>query len=308
MYTRAGPYYLPFQISPGPSPLTRTPGQDYQMPSPLPIPSPTISGWSPHSPPRPQVSRTQSYAPGFAIQQPDLLRPVTAPSLSRPRTSVLRGSPSRAFPNLPSLASITERREDPSSRPRPNRITLPAIQDPQRTSSIASSPGPSRSLQLSQTTADYSFGRFSSGSVRQPSTMSPPESSREPRLATASSDRPPSSGYFSSGRPLASAGGSPSSRRGRAPFLGSPTSPLHEQTFYAPSESSAGYPRTPELPRLQLPPTANCSRVLVGSLYSICQKLQDENGQQGLFFFAHDLGVRTEGRFTLKFTLVNLIS
>lgn len=50
------------------------------------------------------------------------------------------------------------------------------------------------------------------------------------------------------------------------------------------------------------------SRVLVGSLTSICQRLKDENDQLGLFFFAHDLGIRTEGVFSLKFSLVNLTS
>lgn len=53
---------------------------------------------------------------------------------------------------------------------------------------------------------------------------------------------------------------------------------------------------------------ANYSRVLVGSLCATCQRLQDENGDIGLFFFAHDLGVRTEGTFTLKFTLTDLTS
>lgn len=52
----------------------------------------------------------------------------------------------------------------------------------------------------------------------------------------------------------------------------------------------------------------NYSRVLVGSLCAACQRLQDEDGHTGLFFFAHDLGVRTEGTFTLKFTLTDLSS
>lgn len=52
----------------------------------------------------------------------------------------------------------------------------------------------------------------------------------------------------------------------------------------------------------------NYSRVLVGSLCAVCQRLQDQDGQTGLFFFAHDLGVRTEGTFSLKFTLTDLTS
>jgi hypothetical protein len=37
-------------------------------------------------------------------------------------------------------------------------------------------------------------------------------------------------------------------------------------------------------------------------------RLQDEHGEQGLFFFAHDLGIRTEGQFRLKFSLTNIAS
>lgn len=92
--------------------------------------------------------------------------------------------------------------------------------------------------------------------------------------------------------------------------MGSPFStPRHDQ-YYATSESSYGFPSTPEAPASPLPATgtANYSRVLVGSLTTICQRLQDENGETGLFFFAHDLGIRTEGVFTLRFTLTNITS
>lgn len=58
----------------------------------------------------------------------------------------------------------------------------------------------------------------------------------------------------------------------------------------------------------QINPNATYSRVLVGSLCSTCQRLQDAQGRSGLFFFAHDLGVRTEGTFTLRFSLTNLAS
>lgn len=60
---------------------------------------------------------------------------------------------------------------------------------------------------------------------------------------------------------------------------------------------------------MQLPGHApNYSRVLVGSVSTVCQRLQDEDGKMGLFFFAHDLGIRTEGTFTLRFSLTNLAS
>jgi hypothetical protein len=37
-----------------------------------------------------------------------------------------------------------------------------------------------------------------------------------------------------------------------------------------------------------------------------CQRLKGLDGQYGFFFFAHDLGIRTEGTFTLRFTLVDI--
>lgn len=52
--------------------------------------------------------------------------------------------------------------------------------------------------------------------------------------------------------------------------------------------------------------TSHYSRVLVGSMGAVCQRLKDLDGEPGLFFFAHDLGIRTEGTFSLRFTLVDL--
>jgi hypothetical protein len=71
-----------------------------------------------------------------------------------------------------------------------------------------------------------------------------------------------------------------------------------------------GFPSTPEGSKEALSSSAPQyhSRVLVGSTTAICQRLFDEDGKLGLFFFAHDLGVRTEGVFTLKFALTDLAS
>ena len=55
-------------------------------------------------------------------------------------------------------------------------------------------------------------------------------------------------------------------------------------------------------------PGGAVSRVLVGSLASVCQRLMDEHDRPGLFFFAHDLAVRTEGTFRLRFSLTNIAS
>jgi len=71
-------------------------------------------------------------------------------------------------------------------------------------------------------------------------------------------------------------------------------------------DSFYGSPAT-EARRL-LPRASTHSRVLVGSLTSVCQRLMGPDGKMGLFFFAHDLGIRTEGSFTLQFTLTNLAS
>lgn len=54
--------------------------------------------------------------------------------------------------------------------------------------------------------------------------------------------------------------------------------------------------------------SSHYSRVLVGSMGAVCQRLKDLDGETGLFFFAHDLGIRTEGTFSLRFTLADLTS
>lgn len=54
--------------------------------------------------------------------------------------------------------------------------------------------------------------------------------------------------------------------------------------------------------------SSHYSRVLVGSMGAVCQRLKDLDGNTGLFFFAHDLGIRTEGTFSLRFTLADLTS
>lgn len=53
-------------------------------------------------------------------------------------------------------------------------------------------------------------------------------------------------------------------------------------------------------------PGATYSRVLVGSVCAMCQRLTDEDGEEGLFFFTPDLAVRTEGVFRLKFSISDL--
>lgn len=47
-------------------------------------------------------------------------------------------------------------------------------------------------------------------------------------------------------------------------------------------------------------------RNLIGSTVSNAFHLQNQQNQAGTYFIFHDLSVRTEGIFTLKFIFVNL--
>ncbi|RUS29076.1 velvet factor-domain-containing protein [Jimgerdemannia flammicorona] len=49
-----------------------------------------------------------------------------------------------------------------------------------------------------------------------------------------------------------------------------------------------------------------CTRVLMGSLVSSPSLLKNPEGEQGLYFAFPDLSIRTEGRYTLKFSLMKL--
>lgn len=130
------------------------------------------------------------------------------------------------------------------------------------------------------------------------------------------SDRPPSSSYD---RPFSGGGGVGGHDKYPAYHWERPTTAGHGHVTFEPlnrgdrdTRSIYLSPRQTHQHRLSnassvlAPP--NYSRVLVGSLCAACQRLQDEDGRTGLFFFAHDLGVRTEGTFTLKFTLTDLSS
>jgi hypothetical protein len=86
---------------------------------------------------------------------------------------------------------------------------------------------------------------------------------------------------------------SPISSQSSLPALGSlpslTTTPLYAESYAERLNSSSHY-----------------SRVLVGSMGAVCQRLKGLDGQPGLFFFARDLGIRTEGTFSLRFTLVDI--
>ncbi|ORX55101.1 hypothetical protein DM01DRAFT_1335395 [Hesseltinella vesiculosa] len=64
--------------------------------------------------------------------------------------------------------------------------------------------------------------------------------------------------------------------------------------------------RTEERNIISNPP--KCTRVLMGSLVSSPSLLKNPEGEQGLYFAFPDLSIRTEGRYTLRFSLMKLIS
>lgn len=51
-----------------------------------------------------------------------------------------------------------------------------------------------------------------------------------------------------------------------------------------------------------------CTRVLMGSLVSSPSLLKNTKGEHGLYFAFPDLSIRTEGRYTLRFSLIKLVN
>jgi hypothetical protein len=295
LFVLGSPYPV---ASPGPSPLSRLSGQEH-VPPHLPIPSPQ-SSWSTVPTPRPQTSRAQSYVgrpPSLLVAE--ATRPFTAPSPS-PHSKPLALSPDRQAFTLPPLHTITETFGRPGGSP--SRLTLPSMQaGPSRgsTSSSSHEPRGSWSTEPSRSSSDFGFTRPGTSSTWQTSGSSAYEYNdhrKDPRPLSSYS-------YSHSDRGLGVTGVAyPPSSPGFREDVVTPTFPGHS---YIPDP----YYNQQEVPRLQpTPPESSYSRVLVGSLCTVCQKLQDEHGRAGLFFFAHDLGVRTEGTFRLKFSLANLSS
>lgn len=64
--------------------------------------------------------------------------------------------------------------------------------------------------------------------------------------------------------------------------------------------------RTEERNIISNPP--KCTRVLMGSLVSSPSLLKNPQGEQGLYFAFPDLSIRTEGQYTLRFSLIKLVS
>lgn len=271
---------------------------------------------------------------------PERIRPTTAPSHHLNRPNIERkplDSPRGSSYALPPISSITLRDRDESQYP---RIVLPAMQDRPYSRDTHSSSGPN----VISHDYHYSFGRPSSSSSTLPwfHGTTPSDARYKDSVSTVGSevltplrereqpsfDRPltgtdrPMTGYGSDRRPSSSYERPYSGYDKYPPYSWDrPTTAgsgshvafdthdrdkeVHSTSYYSPqAPMHARLSNASHLSGQQ----AHYSRVLVGSLCTTCQRLQDENGETGLFFFAHDLGVRTEGAFTLKFTLTDLTS
>ena len=303
-----------------------------------------MPGWSSQAQeanlPRPSTNAGRSL-PRPMPALPERIRPTTAPThhLNRPNIERKPLDPPGSYA-LPPISSITLRERDEGEYP---RITLPSMQDrPYSRDSHASS-----SSNVISHDYHYSFGRPGSSSSNLPWFHGTPASDARHKdsISTVASDlltplresgppfdRPltgtdrPMTGHGSD-RPMTGYGSDrpPSSSYDR-PFSGydkatayswdrPTTAGSHVAFDMTDKDHSTAYysPQAPRHARLSTTSSfpvqqAHYSRVLVGSLCTACQRLQDDKGEMGLFFFAHDLGVRTEGIFSLKFTLTDLTS
>ncbi|WVO13220.1 hypothetical protein L204_100833 [Cryptococcus depauperatus] len=254
-----------------------------------------------------QASYTPLQRPGSfeslqygAQRLPSPPRPSTAPSFPHSAT-MPRHSYGHA---LPPLSSIAEDIPDPSSKSHASLY----LQRPASGSSQWSKPRTSYSTDSSSAFADYSMrGPSSTSSVS--SYFATPDFGYGYRGRPLSSQwsEEPRAGYMNHHRPLTSLEDSNVSPRSTAqthvselPYSPVPVSP-HTPVVVSTRNSLAEH-----LPHYFAQPQSACAQVLVGKRHTHCNKLQDENGQMGLFFFVTDLGVRTEGKFRLRMKVVDL--
>ncbi|WWD16627.1 hypothetical protein CI109_101056 [Kwoniella shandongensis] len=263
--------------------------------------SPSHPSW-PHSKPiqPPQFHRMHSLSGSHLEHEPEPSRPHTAPS-SHPSSQQHRPPYT-----LPPLASIAEENAASASR-----LTLPALQQQQQqrpgsSSSLWNRPRTSHSTDLSTAPTEYSFGRpySSSGSSWYATT----DHGGKDRPSSGWSDARPWSSGLVSHRPTSSgeialSPYAPQLNRMPDQFGVSYPSPLVGPDIYPSSSWEAERSRYASGQA-----AAQYSRVLVGKVTAVCHKLQDADGRSGLFFFAADLGIRTEGTFTLRMAMTDLSS
>lgn len=254
----------------------------------------------------------------------DPIRPLTAPSSISYQTNLR---------SLPSLASITDDLSEigstsmrPGHYPASHPNTLSPIRADPRRDSVKSS-----TTEYSQAPTDYSFfGHRTSGS-RPLSSGSTAYSSRMTDSRPPSATAPSPSGWGPShapsavfvDHPIAESSAAAASRASRpssgynAPHTS--LSSIDEQiASSAQPEDKAKPPTSSTIARETKDSSegsddassesdsqaGSYSRVLVGLLAETCHKLTGMDGTTGLYFFPKTLGVRTEGKFAIKCTLV----
>lgn len=159
--------------------------------------------------------------------------------------------------------------------------------------------------------ADRSFRPATSGGAeggwRREAVYPGSADSGRPHTATYSGDwdRMYPGGSVASSRPWSSAG---ETDRRQSSLYHHSRPPVTPQSSMPLTASPVGTSASlyPDAYAERATPTSHYSRVLVGSMGAVCQRLKGLNGDYGLFFFAHDLGIRTEGTFSLRFTLVDI--
>ncbi|WVR03925.1 hypothetical protein IAU60_000924 [Kwoniella sp. DSM 27419] len=297
-----GSYRQTSYSSPVPPPVD----QAHRSAQQSPHGSASVSGWPTSRPLPPPFSRTTSYTRPQVEHDPEPPRPKTAPSrpANNPPSSSAAGDTTPKAYALPSLASIAE------DRP-PAALTLPAMharsQQLRPGSSSHSHGRPKSFQQLEGQSSDYSAGlRPYSSSSSMYDRPSSGWSDARPWSSGVSSNRPSSSGEDL--RSPMSAHFGHSIRMTDPSFPPTPgVDPVpsafpHQGNYVSNTweENKARY--------LTSQPAAQYSRVLVGKVTAVCHKLKDEHDELGLYFFAADLGIRTEGTFTLRMVVTDIAS
>ncbi|OWZ59849.1 hypothetical protein C356_00583 [Cryptococcus neoformans c45] len=252
-------------------------------------------------------------------------RPSTAPSLRPPAWSVDVSQRPLYDEALPPISALAEDIRDPSGRssfPDPHSN----MQRPTSSSSLRSRPHTSHSTDLSTAPTDYSFGRPTTTSSTASWHLSADSEYKGFALESQAAER-------------SKPGHRPKSNDSKVPMLSAETQTTSPGSFLPASFSDRfTLHDSPQLPhsyhnchyrsnvasvkdwdslhipdldtmketRYVSPASAASTLVLVGKRHTPCNKLKDEHGRLGLFFFATDLGVRTEGRFCLRMKIMDL--
>ena len=114
---------------------------------------------------------------------------------------------------------------------------------------------------------------------------------------------------FSLGPPSSSSASSSSAATAssRAPLFSPPQPAAAAVGIDSPFDRSRLSPASSAVSLPTAPPVAGTySRALFGGLVTTAHRLTDLDGQPGIFFFGHEVSVRAEGRFRLRFCLLKV--